>query len=54
LLPGRDSDVRAVFDILCEQLGLRYQVLAEVDDMAMPPLLKTLLRRSEVGGLGST
>jgi len=35
LLPGRDSDIRAGFDVLCEQLGLRYQVLAEVDDMAM-------------------
>lgn len=105
LLPGRDSDIRAGFDVLCEQLGLRYQVLAEVDDMAMlrllardsgnvallptvvvqdelrsgklqeycvvpqlhenfyaitvqrhfePPLLKTLLRRSEAEVLGST
>lgn len=104
LLPGRDSDIRAGFDVLCEQLGLRYQVLAEVDDMAMlrllardsgnvallptvvvqdelksgklqeycvvpqlyenfyaitvqrhfePPLLKTLLRRSEAEVLGS-
>jgi LysR family transcriptional activator of nhaA len=39
LLPGRDSDIRAAFDLLCEQLGLRYQVLAEVDDMAMLRLL---------------
>lgn len=39
LLPGRDSDIRASFDALCEQLGLRYQVLAEVDDMAMLRLL---------------
>ncbi len=105
LLPGRDSDIRAGFDVLCEQLGLRYQVLAEVDDMAMlrllardsgnvallptvvvqdelksgkleeycvvpqlhenfyaitvhrhfePPLLKTLLRRSEAEVLGAT
>ena len=104
LLPGRDSDIRAGFDVLCEQLGLRYLVLAEVDDMAMlrllardsgnvallptvvvqdelrsgklqeycvvpqlyenfyaitvqrhfePPLLKTLLRRSEAEVLGS-
>lgn len=104
LLPGRDSDIRAGFDVLCDQLGLRYQVLAEVDDMAMlrllardsghvalvpsvvvqdelrsgklqeycvvpqlyenfyaitvkrhfePPLLKTLLRRSEAEVLGS-
>lgn len=104
LLPGRDSDIRAGFDVLCEQIGLTYQVLAEVDDMAMlrllardsgkvallptvvvqdelksgklqeycvvpqlhenfyaitvqrhfePPLLKTLLRRSEAEVLGS-
>ena len=39
LLPGRDSDIRAGFDVLCEQLGLRYRVLAEVDDMAMLRLL---------------
>ena len=39
LLPGRDSDIRAGFDVLCDQLGLRYQVLAEVDDMAMLRLL---------------
>jgi len=39
LLPGRDSDIRAGFDVLCEQMGLRYQVLAEVDDMAMLRLL---------------
>ena len=39
LLPGRDSDIRAGFDVLCDQLGLRYQVQAEVDDMAMLRLL---------------
>ncbi len=39
LLPGRESDIRAGFDVLCEQLGLRYRVLAEVDDMAMLRLL---------------
>lgn len=39
LLPGRDSDVRASFDMLCDQLGLRPRVLAEVDDMAMLRLL---------------
>jgi LysR family transcriptional activator of nhaA len=39
LLPGRDSDIRAGFDVMCEQLGLRLQVLAEVDDMAMLRLL---------------
>ncbi len=39
LLPSRDSDIRAGFDLMCEQLGLRYQVRAEVDDMAMLRLL---------------
>lgn len=44
LLPGRDSDVRAGFDLLCSQLGIRYRVLAEVDDMA---LLRLLARDSK-------
>ncbi len=39
LLPGRDNDIRAGFDLLCEQAGLRCRVLAEVDDMAMLRLL---------------
>jgi len=39
LLPGRDNDIRAGFDLLCDQLGLRCRVLAEVDDMAMLRLL---------------
>lgn len=39
LLPDRSSDIRAGFDLLCEQHGLRCQVLAEVDDMAMLRLL---------------
>ena len=39
LLPGRDSDIRAGFDLLCEQLGVRYAIKAEVDDMAMLRLL---------------
>lgn len=39
LLPGRDSDVRAGFDLLCSQLGIRYRLLAEVDDMALLRLL---------------
>ncbi len=39
LLPGRDSDIRAAFDVQCEQLGVRYRILAEVDDMAMLRLL---------------
>ena len=39
LLPGRDNDIRAAFDLMCEQLGLRYRLRAEVDDMAMLRLL---------------
>jgi LysR family transcriptional activator of nhaA len=39
LLPGRDSDIRSGFDLLCEQLGIRYRLRAEVDDMALLRLL---------------
>ncbi|WP_291015110.1 LysR family transcriptional regulator [Hydrogenophaga sp.] len=39
LLPGRDSDIRAGFDLLCDQLGIRYTLRAEVDDMALLRLL---------------
>ena len=39
LLPSRDSDIRAAFDLMCEQQGLRCKVLAEVDDMALMRLL---------------
>jgi LysR family transcriptional activator of nhaA len=48
LLPSRDSDIRAAFDLLCEQLGVRYRILAEVDDMAM---LRLLARDSQGIGL---
>lgn len=34
ILPGPDSELRAEFDSLCERLGLRLKVFAEVDDMA--------------------
>ena len=44
LLPGRDNDLRTGFDLLCERLGLRYQLRAEVDDMA---LLRLLARDSD-------
>ena len=44
LLPGRDNDIRAGFDLLCEQLGIRYRLRAEVDDMA---LLRLLARDSD-------
>jgi LysR family transcriptional activator of nhaA len=39
VLPGRDSDIRAAFELLCEQWGLRVRVRAEVDDMALLRLL---------------
>lgn len=39
LLPGRDNDIRGGFDLLCEQLGIRYRLRAEVDDMALLRLL---------------
>lgn len=44
LLPGRDNDIRASFDLRCEQLGIRYRVRAEADDMA---LLRLLARDSD-------
>jgi LysR family transcriptional activator of nhaA len=39
LLPGPEHDIRAGFDLMCEQLGLRYRLRAEVDDMAMLRLM---------------
>jgi LysR family transcriptional activator of nhaA len=39
LLPGPNSEIRAGFDVLCEQLELSVRVMAEVDDMAMLRLL---------------
>ncbi len=39
LLPSTDSEIRTTFDTLCEQLGMRVRILAEVDDMAMMRLL---------------
>jgi LysR family transcriptional activator of nhaA len=44
LLPGRDNDIRAAFDVLCAQRGIRYLLRAEVDDMA---LLRLLARDSD-------
>jgi LysR family transcriptional activator of nhaA len=35
VLPSQDSDIRPAFDLVCEQAGLRLNVVAEVDDMAM-------------------
>ena len=44
LLPGRDTGIRASFDLFCEQRGIRYRLRAEVDDMA---LLRLLARDSD-------
>jgi LysR family transcriptional activator of nhaA len=39
ILPGPESEIRSEFDALCEQLGVRVRILAEVDDMATMRLL---------------
>lgn len=39
ILPSRDHEFRAAFDLICERAGLRLNVAAEVDDMAMLRLL---------------
>jgi len=44
LLPTLESDIRAAFDLLLEQAGIRPINAAEVDDMAM---LRLLARESE-------
>lgn len=44
VLPGRDNETRTAFDLRCQQLGIRYRLRAEVDDMA---LLRLLARDSD-------
>jgi len=39
ILPGRNSDVRQQFDLLCEAHGLKPRLTAEVEDMAMLRLM---------------
>jgi LysR family transcriptional activator of nhaA len=39
ILPGHSSEIRGQFDLMCEELGLRPNISAEVDDMAMLRLL---------------
>jgi LysR family transcriptional activator of nhaA len=48
LLPSLESDIRAGFDRILEQAGIRPTVLAEVDDMAM---LRLLARESRAAAL---
>jgi LysR family transcriptional activator of nhaA len=38
-LPGLQSNIRAAFDVLLDQAGVRPQIFAEVDDMAMLRLI---------------
>lgn len=39
ILPSQDSAVRLAFDLILDEAGVRPQILAEVDDMAMLRLL---------------
>jgi LysR family transcriptional regulator, transcriptional activator of nhaA len=39
ILPGPESEIRSEFGALCDQLGVRVRILAEVDDMATMRLL---------------
>ncbi|MGC9197942.1 MAG: LysR family transcriptional regulator [Acidobacteriaceae bacterium] len=39
IVPSLESEIRARFDLLCEQHRITYRILAEVDDMAMLRLL---------------
>ena len=39
ILPGPDSEIRTEFDAICEQLKVKINILAEVDDMATMRLL---------------
>lgn len=58
ILPSTESELRAGFDLLCEQLDIRVKILAEVDDMAMlrvlarvadaPVLVPTVVVRDEL------
>ena len=45
ILPTADSSVRTAFDALADRIGIRPQIAAEVDDMAM----MRLLAREDVG-----
>lgn len=39
LVPGRSSDIRSQFELYCDNHGIRTEIGAEVDDMAMLRLL---------------
>jgi LysR family transcriptional activator of nhaA len=44
VLPGLESDIRATFDLLMDQEGIRPIIAAEVDDMAMLRVLSLHLK----------
>jgi LysR family transcriptional activator of nhaA len=44
ILPGLESNIRAAFDLLMDQAGIRPIIAAEVDDMSM---LRLLARESK-------
>ncbi len=48
VLPSRDNEIRAAFDLLCEHHGIRVRIASEADDMAM---LRVLARTSGVAAL---
>jgi LysR family transcriptional activator of nhaA len=39
VLPGKTSDIRTQFDLLCEDLGIEPEIFSEIDDMAMLRLI---------------
>ena len=39
IVPGSASELRSEFDALCERLGVKIRIVAEVDDMATIRLL---------------
>lgn len=43
LLPGRGNEIRAMFDAYCDENGLEYEIMAEINDM---PALRLLIRDS--------
>jgi LysR family transcriptional regulator, transcriptional activator of nhaA len=48
ILPSRDSDIRTGFDLICDQMGVSVQIMAEVEDMAMLRLLaRDLTQRTD-------
>ena len=50
IVPSKDSGVRADFDLLVDRLGIRPNIVAEADDMAM---LRLLVRRGTAVGLAA-